>query len=117
MALEKYEHHFSPEELVGFIYAVLHAPTYRAKYAEFLCAPVCGTSFRSLSEASGGFRDRRRMPPRGVETIDELSCIDECGHACLDSGYGDGSASVTRGNVAGSHTEVDPIRGTTGGWI
>jgi predicted helicase len=36
MALEKYEHHFSPEELVGFIYAVLHAPTYRAKYAEFL---------------------------------------------------------------------------------
>ncbi|MDQ6703771.1 MAG: N-6 DNA methylase [Pseudomonadota bacterium] len=33
---EKYEPHFSPEELFGFIYAVLHAPTYRAKYAEFL---------------------------------------------------------------------------------
>jgi hypothetical protein len=66
MALEKYEHHFPPEELVGFIYAVLHAPTSGAKYAEFLCAPVCGTSFRSLSEESGAFRDRRRMPPRGM---------------------------------------------------
>lgn len=33
---KKYELHFSPEELFGYIYAVLHAPTYRSKYAEFL---------------------------------------------------------------------------------
>jgi predicted helicase len=33
---EKYDHHFSPEELFGYIYAVLHALTYRSKYAEFL---------------------------------------------------------------------------------
>jgi predicted helicase len=32
----RYEHHFTPEEILGYIYAVLHAPTYRAKYADFL---------------------------------------------------------------------------------
>ena len=33
---KKYNHHFSPEEILGYIYAVLHSPTYRKKYAEFL---------------------------------------------------------------------------------
>ena len=34
---EKFEHHFySPEELFGYIYAILYAPHYRARYAEFL---------------------------------------------------------------------------------
>ena len=32
----RYEHHYAPEEIFGYIYAVLHAPTYRARYAEFL---------------------------------------------------------------------------------
>jgi predicted helicase len=32
----RYEHHYAPEEVLGYIYAVLHAPTYRARYAEFL---------------------------------------------------------------------------------
>ncbi len=31
-----YEHHFAPEEIFGYIYAVLHAPAYRTRYAEFL---------------------------------------------------------------------------------
>lgn len=31
-----YEHHYSAEEIFGYIYAVLHAQTYRARYAEFL---------------------------------------------------------------------------------
>jgi hypothetical protein len=33
---EKYDLHFSPEELFGYIYAILHAPTYCTRYAEFL---------------------------------------------------------------------------------
>ena len=33
---EHYEHHYRPEEILGYIYAVLSAPTYRARYAEFL---------------------------------------------------------------------------------
>jgi predicted helicase len=33
---EKYGQHFSPQEVFGYIYAVLHAPTYRTRYAEFL---------------------------------------------------------------------------------
>jgi len=32
----KYGHHYKPEEILGYIYAVLHSPTYRQKYAEFL---------------------------------------------------------------------------------
>jgi predicted helicase len=32
----KYGHHYQPEEILGYIYAVLHNPTYRRKYAEFL---------------------------------------------------------------------------------
>ncbi len=32
----RYDHHYSPEEILGYIYAVLHAPTYRERYAEFL---------------------------------------------------------------------------------
>lgn len=32
----RYEHHHTPEEILGYIYAVLHAPTYRTRYAEFL---------------------------------------------------------------------------------
>jgi predicted helicase len=33
---DRYNHHYSPEEILGYIYAVLHAPAYRARYAEFL---------------------------------------------------------------------------------
>jgi predicted helicase len=32
----RYEHHYTPEEILGYIYGVLHAPTYRTRYAEFL---------------------------------------------------------------------------------
>ena len=32
----RYHHHYSPEEILGYIYAVLHAPACRARYAEFL---------------------------------------------------------------------------------
>jgi predicted helicase len=33
---KKYQQHISPEEVIGYTYAVLHAPTFRARYAEFL---------------------------------------------------------------------------------
>ena len=32
----KYKHHYSPEEILSYIYAVLHSPTYRQKYLDFL---------------------------------------------------------------------------------
>jgi hypothetical protein len=31
-----YDHHYTPEELLGYIYGVVYAPTYRTRYAEFL---------------------------------------------------------------------------------
>lgn len=33
---QRYGHHYEPEEILGYIYAVLHSPTYRRNYAEFL---------------------------------------------------------------------------------
>lgn len=32
----RYQHHYTAEEILGYIYAVLHGPTYRGRYAEFL---------------------------------------------------------------------------------
>ncbi|MFA6965545.1 type ISP restriction/modification enzyme [Bosea sp. (in: a-proteobacteria)] len=32
----KYDHHYSSEEIFGYIYAILHAQTYRQRYAAFL---------------------------------------------------------------------------------
>ena len=32
----RYDHHYPPEDIFGYIYAVLHAPTYRTRYADFL---------------------------------------------------------------------------------
>lgn len=31
-----YNHFYSPEEIIGYVYAILHSPKYRSKYAEFL---------------------------------------------------------------------------------
>ncbi len=33
---EKYQHHYGPEAILGYVYAVLHSPRYRGKYLEFL---------------------------------------------------------------------------------
>lgn len=33
---DRYGQHYDPEQVLGYIYAVLHAPTYRTRYAEFL---------------------------------------------------------------------------------
>ena len=34
---KQFKHHYSPEEVLGYVYAVLFCPTYREYYAEFLC--------------------------------------------------------------------------------
>ena len=31
-----YQHRYSPEDILGYIYAILHSPTYRQKYLDFL---------------------------------------------------------------------------------
>ncbi|HJR57638.1 MAG TPA: type ISP restriction/modification enzyme [Rhizomicrobium sp.] len=33
---QRFDHHYTAEEIMGYIYAVLHSPTYRSRYAEFL---------------------------------------------------------------------------------
>jgi predicted helicase len=72
----RYSHHYSPEEILGYIYAVLHAPTYRKKYAEFLRIdfpriPFAGTNadFEALSNLGWELIEAhlmRELPKRGL---------------------------------------------------
>lgn len=34
--ISKYKNNYTPEQILGYIYSVLHSPTYRSKYLEFL---------------------------------------------------------------------------------
>ena len=72
----RYEHHFSSEEVFGYIYAVLHAPSYRARYAEFLRNdfprvpfPESADEFDTLSGLGWGLAQAhllRELPRRGL---------------------------------------------------
>jgi predicted helicase len=72
----RYEHHYAPEEIFGYIYAVLHAPTYRARYAEFLRIdfprvpfPEAADDFEALSELGWALVQAhllRELPRRGL---------------------------------------------------
>lgn len=72
----RYEHHYTPEEILGYIYAVLHAPTYRARYAEFLRGdfprvpfPEAADDFEALSGLGWAVIQAhllRELPRRGL---------------------------------------------------
>ena len=72
----RYEHHYAPEEILGYIYAVLHAPTYRARYAEFLRIdfprvpfPEKSDDFETLSDLGWALVQAhllRELPRRGL---------------------------------------------------
>ncbi|WP_158817937.1 type ISP restriction/modification enzyme [Methylocapsa sp. S129] len=47
----RYDHHFTPEEIFGYIYAALYAPTYRTRYAEFLRTDFPRIPFSETKEA------------------------------------------------------------------
>jgi predicted helicase len=47
----RYEHHYTPEEILGYIYAVLYAPTYRTRYVEFLRIDFPRVPFPELANA------------------------------------------------------------------
>ena len=72
----EYEHHYTPEEILGYVYAVLHAPTYRTRYAEFLRTefprvpfPDAANDFEALSELGWALIQAhllRELPRRGL---------------------------------------------------
>ncbi len=72
----RFEHHYTPEEILGYIYAVLHAPAYRARYAEFLRIdfprvpfPERADDFESLSSLGWALVQAhllRELPRRGL---------------------------------------------------
>lgn len=70
----RYNHHYTPEEILGFIYSVLHAPTYRTRYADFLRIdfprvpfPEAAADFDALSALGATLIEAhllRDVPPR-----------------------------------------------------
>ncbi len=72
----RYEHHYGPEEILGYIYAVLHAPRYRSRYAEFLRGdfprvpfPEAADDFEALSGLGWALIQAhllRELPRRGL---------------------------------------------------
>nr|CAD6607764.1 DNA methyltransferase [Rhizobium sp. TCK] len=46
----RYDHHYSAQEIAGYIYAILHAPSYRSRYAEFLRIDFPRVPFPKKSE-------------------------------------------------------------------
>jgi len=68
--------HHPPEAVLGYIYAVLHAPAYRAAYADFLRSdfpripfPESDAAFARLSALGAGLIDAhllRAVPKRGL---------------------------------------------------
>lgn len=72
----RYEHHYAAEEILGCIYAVLHAPTYRARFAEFLRIdfprvpfPETSGDFETLSSLGWALIQAhllRELPRRGL---------------------------------------------------
>jgi hypothetical protein len=72
----RYEPLYTPEEILGYIYAVLHAPTYSVKYAEFLRIdfprvpfPESAEDFETLSGLGWALVQAhllRELPRRGL---------------------------------------------------
>jgi hypothetical protein len=72
----RYDHHYTPEQILGYIYAVLHAPAYRARYAEFLRIdfpripfPEAAEDFESLSKLGWTLVEAhllRKLPRQGL---------------------------------------------------
>lgn len=72
----RYEDHYTPEEILGYIYAVLHAPTYRSRYSEFLRIdfprirfPDSSDDFDTLSKLGWALVQAhllRQVPHRGL---------------------------------------------------
>jgi predicted helicase len=75
----RYHHHYTPEEILGYIYAVLHAPSYRSRYAEFLRIdfpripfPEARPEFDALSALGATLVDAhllRQLPRGGLATL------------------------------------------------
>ena len=80
----RYAHHYTSEEILGYIYALLYAPTYRTRYAEFLRI------------------DFPRIPfPEHAEDFEKLSGL---GWALVEAHL---LRNLERGNLAAYHGKGD----------
>jgi len=97
---EKYELHFSSEEVFGYIYAVLYAPTYRTKYAGFLRIdfprvpfPESAKDFETLSGLGWTLMQAhllRELPRRGL-----AACHGKGGHLVEAVHYSPAEKAIT----------------------
>ena len=55
----RYEHHYTPEEILGYIYAILYTPTYRKRYAEFLRIDFPRIPFPEMTDVNAAAKMHR----------------------------------------------------------
>jgi hypothetical protein len=91
---KKYQQHISPEEVIGYTYSVLHAPTFRARYAEFLRIdfpripfPETKGDFDALSKLGWALLQAHLLRPNsGGRYCRRISCADFLGMGSLNTG-------------------------------
>jgi predicted helicase len=83
----RYDHHYTPEEILGYIYAVLHAPTYRTRYTEFLRIDFPRVPFPERAE------DFERLSLLGWALV-EAHLLRELPHRKLATYHGKGDHRV-----------------------
>jgi len=118
--------HHAPEAVLGYIYAVLHAPAYRIAYAEFLRSgfpripfPEDDAAFASLAALGAGLMEAhllRTVPKRGlggfegkgdqrVEAV-RYSPVDRCIRINATQGFADVTLDVWQFTI-GSYQVLD----------
>ncbi len=82
---------FSPEEVLHYVYAVLHAPTYRSRYAAFLKGdfpriplPQGAAYFRAMARLGEELTAQHLLTPGRVTP---LSSFPQSGSNAVDAGY------------------------------
>ena len=83
----RYEHHYTPEEILGYIYAVLHTPTYRTRYAEFLRIDFPRVPFPDSAE------DFEKLSKLGWALV-QAHLLRELPHAKLADYHGNGNHTI-----------------------
>ena len=98
--------HHSPEDVLGYIYAVLHAPTYRASYAEFLRSDFPRIPFPQEDAAFVA------LAALGISLIEAhlLRAIPKCGLGGF-TGKGDERVETIRYSALDRHIHINATQG------
>lgn len=94
-----FKHEYDPEQILGYIYAILHAPTYRRRYAEFLRIDFPRIPFAAAHE------DFEKLSALGGELID-AHLLRGLAQGALANYHGKGEDAVDKPRYAEAEARV-----------